>query len=178
MRFLQSNWVLLLSICFVALVSYSANTLSHEFPKWLFVAGSFIVLTIGRYIVSAMLGQRLSIDDHVLDVNGVKYAVLNNADYTHIIDVKIFFELYENNDPDFRLDSLTLLRAENIAISSISAVVGQSKKYVVYVALPEKIIEIWQEKRKSSRNVFLRLAVTSVHYLTGYRAIRTQDFVL
>lgn len=178
MRFLQSNWILFLSACFVALISYSAENLAQNFPKWLFVAGSFIVLTLGRYVVSAILGQRLSIDGQVVEVSGTKYAVLSNADYTHILEVKIFFELYENNEPETRSDSLTLLFSESVAISSISAVVGHSKKHVVYVALPKRVLEIWQEKAKSDRNVFLRLGVTSVHYLTGYRDLRTQDLVL
>ena len=172
-----SNWLLLLSVIFIVMISYAAENISNTIPKWLYLAFSFIVLTLGRYVLSAIVGQRLFIDSQIVEANKVKYAVLRNKDYKNILEVKLFFELFENNDPDRRIDSHTLLRSENVALSSIAAVTGSSEEHIVFVALPEKIVELWQQKIGEKRNVFLKLGVTSVHYLTGYRDLKTQELV-
>ena len=174
-----SFFLTVLFILLAILVAYAAEHLHNTIPASLVAAVTFIILTLARSVLFAMLGQNLTIDKSLSERNGVKHVVLRNGDYQNILEVKVFFEIYERASEESAFDESVLLHAENIALSSIQAARSGSEKkeYELWLALPEKTVAAWEVSKSDKGYVYMMIGVTSVHYLTGYRDLKKRELI-
>ncbi|MBV8868210.1 MAG: hypothetical protein JOY65_02170 [Acetobacteraceae bacterium] len=166
---------MLLIVC-GAMVYLSYNLPKHssgfsdELTRWIWTVMVFMIGLLGRNALNVLWEQRLYVANEAFSFHGKPHILVYNMNYGNLIDMKVSFELVELLKDVHAPTSARINLVETISLSSMPARRGKTGFGMLYIEVPDKILERW---RNSASDSECRLIVrgTSVHPFSNFRAV-------
>ncbi|WP_428391437.1 hypothetical protein [Lichenicoccus sp.] len=159
-------------------LGYSHKTLPFrsEFTEDLFnlilVSGSFLLGIMARSLTNVIFDGNVNLSSDIAIVQDLPCIKISNKIYYDLMEIKIYFEVFEVASCATGLESVFINHVETTSLSSLPARDKRSVREVC-VKIPPATMALL-DKEQNGYKLIVRVA--SIHPITGYRSL-TDPFV-